>query len=72
MVGIWTKDNWGVKRVNSVYTMASGGLNFKINQRFDSLIWSSFVRYLKTSRGYIIGEINLEEEQAWKSRKKKR
>ena len=55
-VGIWSEDNWDVKRVNSLYTMVPGRLNFKINQRFDSLIWSLFVRYLYTSRGYIIGE----------------
>ena len=23
-VGIWTEDNWDVKRVNSLYTMVSG------------------------------------------------
>ena len=36
-VGIWTKENWDVKRVNSLYTMVSGGFIFKINKRFDSL-----------------------------------
>ena len=34
-VGIWTEDNWDVKRVNSLYTMVSGRFNFKINKRFD-------------------------------------
>ena len=57
-VGIWTKDNWYVKRVNSLYTMVSGRFNFKINKSFDSLIWSSFPRDFYTSRGYIIGELN--------------
>ena len=28
-VGIWTEDNWDVKRVNSLYTMVSGRFNFK-------------------------------------------
>ena len=39
-VGIWTEDNWDVKIVNSTYTMVSGRLNFKMNQRFDSFICS--------------------------------
>ena len=34
-VGIWTEDNWDVKIVNSLYTMASGRFNLKINKRFD-------------------------------------
>ena len=25
-VGIWTEDNWDVKRVNSLYTMVSGSI----------------------------------------------
>ena len=33
-VGIWTEENWDVKRVNSLYTMLSGMFNFKINKRF--------------------------------------
>ena len=37
-VSIWTEDNWDVKRVNSLYTMVSGGLNFKMNKRFNSFI----------------------------------
>ena len=28
-VGIWTEDNWDVKRVNSFYTMVSGRFNYK-------------------------------------------
>ena len=55
-VGIWTKENWDVKRVNSLYTMVSERFNFKINKRFDSLSWSSVVKDLYTRRGYIIGE----------------
>ena len=39
-VGIWTEDNWDVKRVDSLYIMLSGGFNFKRNKKFDSLIWS--------------------------------
>ena len=44
-VGIWTEDNWDVKRVNSLYTMVSRRFNFKINKRFDSFNWSSVVIY---------------------------
>ena len=55
-VGIWTEDNWDVKRVNSLYTMVSGRFNFKINKSFDSLSWSSVVRDFYTRRVYIIGE----------------
>ena len=36
-VGIWTEDNWYMKRVNSLYTMVSERINFKINNGFDSL-----------------------------------
>ena len=28
-VGIWTKENWDVKRVNSVYNMVSGRFDKK-------------------------------------------
>ena len=52
--------------------MASRGFIFKRNKRFDSLSRSSFVRYLHTRRGFIIGEFNEEQDQAWKARKKKR
>ena len=55
LVGIWTEENWDVKKVNSLYTMVSGGFNFKRNKRFDSLSWSLVSRGLYTSRGYIIG-----------------
>ena len=34
-VGIRIEDNWGVKRVNSLYTMVSERFNIKINKRFD-------------------------------------
>ena len=61
-VGIWTEDNWDMKRVNSLYTMISRGFNLKRNNRFDSLIWWLFVRYLYTSRGYIIVELNEEQD----------
>ena len=44
-VGIWTEENRDVKRVNSLYTIASGRFNFKGNKIFDSLSWSSAVRY---------------------------
>ena len=60
-----------VKRVNSLYTVVSGRFGFKINKRFDSLNWSSVVRDFYTRRGYIIGELNEEQEQAWQGRKKK-
>ena len=36
-VGIWTEENWDVKRVHSLYTMVSRRFIFKINERFDSL-----------------------------------
>ena len=35
-VGIWIEENWYMKRVNLLYTMVSGRLNFKINETFDS------------------------------------
>ena len=57
-VGIWTEDNWDVKRVDSLYTMVSGRFNLKINKRFHSLSWSSAVRDFYTRRGCIIGELN--------------
>ena len=60
-VGIWTKDNWDVNRVNSFHTMVSERFNFKRNKRFDSLIWSSFVRDFYIRKGYIIGELNEEQ-----------
>ena len=50
-VGIWTEENWDVKRVNSLYIMLSGKFNFKRNKRFDSLNWSSSLRYLYRRRG---------------------
>ena len=65
MVRIWTEENWDEKRVHSLYTMASGKFNFKINKIFDSLIWSTVDRDLYTRRGNIIGELNEEQEQAW-------
>ena len=60
-VGIWTEDNWDVKRVNSLYTMVYGRFNFKRNKMFDSLSWSLVVKDLYTRRGYIIGESNEEQ-----------
>ena len=39
-VRILTEGNWYVKRLNSLYSTVSGRLDFKINKRFDSLIWS--------------------------------
>ena len=52
--------------------MVSGRFNFKVNKRFDLLSWSLVVRDLYTRRGYIIGELNEEQEQSRKARKKKR
>ena len=72
VVGIWTEDNWDMKRVNSLHTMVYGRFNFKGNKKFYSLIWSSFVRDLYTRRGFIIGELIEEQDQAWQARKKKR
>ena len=60
-LGIWTEENQDVKRVNSFYTMVSGGFNFKINKRFDSFSWSLVVGYLYKRRGCIIGESNEEQ-----------
>ena len=69
-VGIWTEENRDVKRVNSLYNMVYGRFNFKRNKRFDSLSWSSALRDLYTRRGFIIGELNEEQEQAWQVQKK--
>ena len=66
-VGIWTEDNWDVNKVNSLYSMVSGRFNFNINKRFDSLIWSFVISYLYKGRGYIIGELNEEQEWAWRA-----
>ena len=52
-VGIWAENNLDVRRVNSLYTMISGRFNFKVNKRLD----------LYTRIGYIIGELNEEQEQ---------
>ena len=38
-VGIWTEENWDVKRVKSLYNMVSGRFIFKINKRFYSFSW---------------------------------
>ena len=57
-VGFWTEDNRDAQRVNSLYTMVFGRFNFKINKRFDSMIWSSAVRNIYTRRGCIIEELN--------------
>ena len=54
-VGIWTEENWDVKRVSSLYTIVYGRFVIKINKRFYSLSWLLFVRYFYTRRGYIIG-----------------
>ena len=70
--GIWTEDHWDVKRVNLLYTMVSERFIFKINNRFDSLGYSSFVRYFYTRRSYIIGELNEEQEQAWQAQNNER
>ena len=64
-VGIQTEQNWDVKRVNSLYTMVSRRINFKTNKSFDALSWSLVVRYFYTRRGYIIRELNEEQEQDW-------
>ena len=71
-VGIWTENHLDVKRVNSLYTMLSGRFNFKINKHLDSLSLSLGVRYLYTRRGYIIGELNEVQYQAWQAQNKKR
>ena len=52
-VGIWTEDNWDMRRVNLLYTLVSGRFIFKINHRFDSLSWSSVVRHF-TQRGVVL------------------
>ena len=58
--------------MNALYTMVSGRLIFKINKRFDSLSCSSVVRYLYTRRGYIIGELYGDQDQAWKTQNKRK
>ena len=50
-VGIWTEDNWDVKRVNSSYTMVSGIFNFKRNKKFYLFSWSLVVRDFYTIMG---------------------
>ena len=72
MVGIWTEDNWDVKRVNALYTMVDGRLVSKMDKRFDSLSLPSFFRNFHTRRGYIIVELNEEHNQSWQERNKKR
>ena len=71
-IGIWTEENWDVKTANSLYTMVSEKFNSKIDKRFYPLSWSSVVRYLYTRRGYIIGELNEKQEQAWQAQNNKR
>ena len=51
--------------------MVSGRFNFKINKRFDSLIYSLVVRYLYTRRVFF-REIYEEQDQGWKAQNKKR
>ena len=68
-VGIWTENNWYVKRVNSLYNMLSDKFNFKIYKGGRVLSWSYVVRYLYTRRGYIIRELHEEQEQACQARK---
>ena len=65
----WALD---VKIVNSLYTVVSGKFDSKINKTFDSLSWSLVVGDLYTRRGYIIGELNEEQEQTWQAQKKKK
>ena len=57
-VGIWTEEDWDVKRVNLLYTTVTGGFIFKKNKRFDSSSWPMFVENFYTRRGYIVGELN--------------
>ena len=52
--------------------MISGRFNFKVKKRFNSLSCSLVVRDLYTRMGYVIGELNEEQEQAWQARRKKR
>ena len=58
--------------MNSLYTMVYGRFNLKQNKRFDSFSWSSVVRGFYTKKGYMIEELNEEQDQAWQIRKKKR
>ena len=44
---------------------------FQKENMFDSLSWSSVVRDFYTRRGFIIGELNKEQQQAWQVLKKK-
>ena len=61
-----------VPACETLYTMVYGRLNFKRNNRFDLLSWSSFVKYFYTRRGYIIEELNEKQDQAWQAQKNKR
>ena len=47
-------------------------VRFKKNKRFDSFNWSLVVKDFYTMRGFIIGELNEEQEQAWQAQNKKR
>ena len=71
-VVIWTEENQDGKRVYSLYTMVSWRLKFKIDKRFDSLSCLLLFRDMYTMRGYIIGELNEEQEQALAITKRRR
>ena len=65
-----TEYTWDMKRVNSFHNLESGRFNFKRNKRFDSLSWSLFLMDLYTRRGFIIVELNGEQDKAIKAQKK--
>ena len=52
--------------------MVSGRFDFKKNKGFDSFNWSLVAKDFYTTRGFIIGELNEEQEQAWQAQNKKR
>ena len=53
-----------MKIVHSLYTMVSRRFNLKINKRFESLSWSLCLKDFYIRRGYIIVELNEEQEQS--------
>ena len=61
-IGIWTEDNWDMKRLNSLYIMICVRFKSRINKGIDSLSWSSVAKYLYTRKGYTILQLNEKQE----------
>ena len=71
-VGIWTEDNWNVKRMNWLYAMDLGGSISKEMRGLIHWVGNMLSGIYIQEWGCIIGELNEEQEQAWQARKKKR